>query len=148
MFFLYRRCLLLQGVRLKGGNIWLEIRQLWSKLVLLFQLRGVSRKIWRFWRIWFPQRDDVLALKASKRWRLVSSPTEANELLSLELPRAWEPMSKKRAWGFDSSTRSPNCFLSETWADKEQLESLKVKIKYAGLFYVQTQNRRGGLALF
>ena len=80
-----------------GGNIWLEIRQLWSKLVLLFQLRGVSRKIWRFWRIWFPQRDDVLALKASKRWRLVSSPTEANELLSLELPRAWEPMSKKRA---------------------------------------------------
>ena len=52
-----------------------------EQLVLLFQLRGVSRKIWRFWRIWFPQRDDVLALKASKQWRLVSSPVEANELL-------------------------------------------------------------------
>jgi len=39
-------------------------------------------------------------------------------------------------------------FLSETWSDKEQLESLKVKIKYAGLFYVQSQDRGGGLALF
>ena len=39
-------------------------------------------------------------------------------------------------------------FLSETWADKEQLESLKFKIKYAGLFYVQSQDRGGGLALF
>ena len=39
-------------------------------------------------------------------------------------------------------------FLSKTWSDKEQLESLKVKIKYAGLFYVQSQDRGGGLALF
>ena len=39
-------------------------------------------------------------------------------------------------------------FLSETWADKEQLESLKVKIKHVGLFYVQTQDRGGRLALF
>ena len=39
-------------------------------------------------------------------------------------------------------------FLSETWANKEQLESLKVKIKHVGLFYVQTQDRGGRLALF
>ena len=39
-------------------------------------------------------------------------------------------------------------FLSETWADKEQLESLKVKIKYAGLFYVQSQDRGVGWLFF
>ena len=39
-------------------------------------------------------------------------------------------------------------FLSETWANKEQLESLKVKIKHVGLFYVQAQDRGGRLALF
>ena len=38
-------------------------------------------------------------------------------------------------------------FLSETWADKEQLERLKYKVKFAGLFVVHNQERGGGLAL-
>ena len=37
--------------------------------------------------------------------------------------------------------------MSETWVDKEQLERFKCKIKYAGLFVVQSQDRGGGLAL-
>ena len=35
----------------------------------------------------------------------------------------------------------------ETWADKELLDRLKYKIKYAGLFVVHNQDRGGGLAL-
>ena len=35
----------------------------------------------------------------------------------------------------------------KTWVDKEQLDRLKCKIKYAGLFVVHSQHRGGGLAL-
>ena len=38
-------------------------------------------------------------------------------------------------------------FLSETWADKEQLERLKYNVKFASLFVVNSQDRGGGLAL-
>lgn len=37
--------------------------------------------------------------------------------------------------------------LSETWADKEHLDRLKCKIKYADLFVVHSQDKGGGLAL-
>ena len=37
--------------------------------------------------------------------------------------------------------------LSETWANKEQLERLKYKMKYTSLFFVQSQDRGGGLTL-
>ena len=38
-------------------------------------------------------------------------------------------------------------FLSETWSGRKQLEKLRCKIKYAGLFIVPSQGRGGGLAL-
>ena len=37
--------------------------------------------------------------------------------------------------------------MSETWADKEQLERLKYKVKFVGLFVVHSQDRGCGLAL-
>ena len=44
-----------------------------------------------------PKKRRCANIKIKKRWRLESSPAEANELLSLELPWAWEPTCKKRA---------------------------------------------------
>ena len=38
-------------------------------------------------------------------------------------------------------------FLSKTWADKNRLEEIRCKIKYAGLFTVPSVDRGGGLAL-
>ena len=38
-------------------------------------------------------------------------------------------------------------FLSETWSGRKQLEKLRCKIKYAGLFTVPSQGRGGGMAL-
>ena len=38
-------------------------------------------------------------------------------------------------------------FLSETWSGRKQLEKIRCKIKYAGVFTVPSQGRGGGLAL-
>ena len=38
-------------------------------------------------------------------------------------------------------------FLSETWSNKEQMESIKIKLNFAGLFTVNNEERGGGLAL-
>lgn len=37
-------------------------------------------------------------------------------------------------------------FLSKTWSGRKQLEKIRCKIKYAGLFYIPSQGRGGRLA--
>lgn len=39
-------------------------------------------------------------------WRLLSSPANPNELLSVELSWAWEPMYRERAWKNNPGKRS------------------------------------------
>ena len=41
----------------------------------------------------------------------------------------------------------PLFFLLETWSGKKQLEKIKFKVKYEGLFTVPNSGRGGGLAL-
>ena len=38
-------------------------------------------------------------------------------------------------------------FLSETWSTKEQMERIKIKLNFDGLFTVTNGDRVGGLAL-
>ena len=38
-------------------------------------------------------------------------------------------------------------FLSETWSTKEQMEHIKVKLNFDGLFTVPNEARGGGLTL-
>ena len=38
-------------------------------------------------------------------------------------------------------------FLSETWSTKEQMERIKIKLNFAGLFTVNNEERGGRLAL-
>ena len=60
-------------------------------LVVLVVEKDILTIVWKGWQIWCPLRDVVLALKTMKQWRLRLSPAEPNELLSLELPWAWDP---------------------------------------------------------
>ena len=39
-------------------------------------------------------------------------------------------------------------FLAETWADKARLQEIKCKIEFDNLFFVERNNRGGGLALY
>ena len=39
-------------------------------------------------------------------------------------------------------------FLAETWADESMLQEIKRKIEFDNLFFVERNNRGGGLALY
>ena len=39
-------------------------------------------------------------------------------------------------------------FLAETWADEGRLQEIKRKIEFDNLFFVERNNRGGGLALY
>lgn len=44
-------------------------------------------------------RNKLWKMHKSKWWRLILSPVDTNEFLSLELPGAWEPLDSSRAYG-------------------------------------------------
>ena len=56
-------------------------------------------------------------------WRLLSSPANPNELLSVELSWAWEPMYRERELGKIIQAKDPSVmFIAETWTDVAKLD--------------------------
>ena len=82
-------------------------------------------------------------------WRLLSSPANPNELLSVELSWAWEPMYRERELGKIIQAKDPSVmFIAETWTDVAKLDQVIKNINFDNKGVVPKEGHGGGLALF
>ena len=82
-------------------------------------------------------------------WRLISSPTRINELLSMELLGAWEPSNREGELVEIVRAKDPSVvFIAETWTDEVRLDRVQSSLKFQNRWVVPSDNRGGGLILF